>query len=315
MKKVFILQIAVVVVTIIVCVFSTKYIICYIHDDYDRLYNINEWTQDSNIKPEIVFFGSSEAMNSVDGDLIKEKYNKEAVSYTNTGQSMAEAFLFYSRVPSSTKYVVQVMRSSTFAEGIYINDVKVNRLVINGYQLEDFTMSLLNERTIAKLEKSLPKASFDIRGYFKNGIHGYLRELLEPGQYNETSNTYIRNAYMFNYERAPEEQFQMLLRTLQVEQKPTLEVDQELVESMRKASAYFKSRGIKYVVVFSPISSNATQLIQPNYKEVLDGLNFDFSIIDYTNLLEEDGFADPVHPNRKGAKVFTNQLMKDLFTE
>lgn len=312
MKRIFLWQITVVLITLCACIFSTKYAISHVPDDYDRLYNINKWTQDPDIKPDIVFFGSSEAMNCVDGDLIKGKFNLEAVSFTNTGQSMAEAFLFYSRVPSSTKVVVQIMRAPTFSEGIFVNDVKANRLVLDGYQLDAFSRSLLNERTICKFEKSYIEASFDIKGYLKNGLHGYLRGLLEPNQYNPTSNTYLRNAYMFNYERAPEDQYQVLLHSIMRDQKQMLEVDYELLQSMKRASDYFKSHGILYVVVLSPVSKKASQLVPKNSREVIENLDVNFPIIDYTNLLEEDGFADPVHPNRKGAKLFTDKLMNEI---
>ena len=312
MKKVFLLQIAVVAITILCCIFSTKYIIRFVPDDYDRLYNINKWMQNPDIKPDMIFFGSSEAMNCVNGDLIKQEYNIDAVSYSNTGQQLAEAFLFYSKVPKSTKTVVQVIRAGSLTDDGYINDVKANRLIIDGYKLDDFTKGMLKEKTLEKMSKSVPEACFDIRGYLKNGFHSYLRELLEPGQYCDSSNTYIRNAYMFNYERAPQDQYDKLLHSLEIEVAQNLVVNKDMVNKIRKAGDYFKGRGIQYVLVLSPVSSNASHIVPPDSKSVIENLQFDFPVFDYTNLLDESGFADPVHPNRKGAKIFTSQFMNDF---
>lgn len=312
MRKVFILQIVVVLATLLFCVVSTKFIIYHIPDDYDRLYNINRWLSDTTIKPDIIFFGSSEAMNCIDGDLIKNDYGIESVSYTNTGQSLAEAFLFYSRVPSTTKTVVQIIRAISLCDDGYINDVKANRLVIDGYKLDSFTKTMLKKESIEKMSKSKLEAAFDIRGYLKNGLHSFLRELIEPNQYCDSSNTYIRNAYMFNYERASQDQYDKLLHSLEIEIAPTLKVNDDMVAKLKKAGQYFASRNIRYLLVLSPVSSNAAHIIPSDSKDVIENQRFDFPVFDYTNLLDETEFADPVHPNRKGARVFTNKFMSDF---
>lgn len=311
-QKLFYSQIVVVLLFVLAAIFTTPLLIPHFSSDTDRLCNINHWSNDSSINADYVFFGASSAMNGIAGDTISNLYNVSALSFTSVGQSLAESFLFYSRIHDDTKAVIQCVNFGALSSGQGINGDKVNRLIIDGYRMDSVTRTIIDESIPPLFDKSYIKTYFEVRSYIKTSIHLNLKQLMQPGQLREEFITDMKNAYLFDYERAPKEHFDKYLRSVPKEQKDSLDLSPTFVNMINGAFEYFESRGIKYYLVLLPVSSYTSKERALNYQEVLEKSALKCEIIDCSDLLEDDCFADVGHPNRRGASILSRFIMDQV---
>lgn len=311
-KKLFYFQILVVILFVLICICTTPLLISHLSSDSDRLCNINHWSNDTSIKSDYVFFGASGAMNAIAGDTIYERYGVNVISYTSVGQSLSESFLFYSRIKDGTKAVFQCMQASDLSNVPGISKYKVNRLIIDGFELDSTTCDLIDKKTCDAFEKTYFEACFEVRSFFKTFLHGSLKELIQPGQIRKESTTDIHNSYLFTYDRAPEEHFNKYLSMMPKKQVDSLILNNEKVDMINRAYDYFESRGIHYYLVLLPVSSYTAKGQALDYKEVLENSKIKCYIIDCSFIMDDDCFADPGHPNRKGASIVSRFIMENI---
>jgi len=308
-KKLFYSQIFVVLILVFACICTTPLLISHLSSDSDRLCNINHWSNDTSIKADYVFFGASGAMNGIAGDTISNLYNANVVSFTSTGQSLSESFLFYSRVNDETKAVIQCISAGDLSGEPGINGFKVNRLIVDGYKMDSVTRTLIDKSTPQLFEKSYIGACLDVRSFAKTYLHNSLKELMQPEQLRKGASSDIQNAYLFTYERAPEEHFKKYYALMPKEQVDSLVLNNEKVEMINRAYDYFELRGINYYLVLLPVSSYAIKGHPLDYKEAIEKSAIKCDVIDCSFILEDDCFADPAHSNRKGASILSKYIM------
>lgn len=308
-KKIFFFQIFVVLILILVSLCTTPLIIKYFPSDSDRLCNINHWSADSTIRKDYVFFGASGAMNGIAGDTISALYNVNVVSFTSVNQTLSEAFLFYSRIGKETKAVIQCIRYYDLASSPSIDPYKINRLTVDGYKIDSETSAFIDNTTRLAFNKSYLEACFGVRSFAKTSLHKLFKELIEPGRQRKESISDIRNAYLYNYERAPENAYNKYLQVMSQKQIETMPLHQEKVEMINLATEYFRTRGIEYYIVLLPVSIYTAKYLPLDYVEALKNSNLSCKIIDCSFLLDDNCFADPHHPNRKGASILSRYIM------
>lgn len=306
----FYLLIIVAIITLAFCLFSTPLIYDKVPDDYSRLSTINQWSSNPDIKPNVVIFGSSSAMNAIDGNLMAERLKCKVVSYTNTGMSFTESSLFYSRLPESVNTVIQVFSvyGGKWNTGIALS--KIDRLMIGGYQLDSLSSLFADSVARNNFKRSNIEVYFHSRNYLKNGIHYKIRSILEPNEACDSADKSITYPYLFQYERADDATWNKYVMMAQQVESDTMEISSEFIEKIQMARNYFKSRNINYYIVLTPISSCYEIGIPNHYTESIKQFQekTGVEVIDYTFLLEDKYFADPDHLNRAGGAVLTNNL-------
>lgn len=306
----FYLLIIVAIITLTICLFSTPLFFDKVPDDYSRLTTINQWSSNPDIKPNVVIFGSSSAMNAIDGNLMAERLKCKVASYTNTGMSFTESSLFYSRLPESVKIVIQVLYvyGGKWETGIALS--KIDRLMIGGYQLDSLSSLFADSEARDNFERSNIEVYYHARNYLKNGIHYKIRSILEPNEACDSADISIAYPYLFQYERADDATWNKYVMMAQQVKTDTMEVSSEFTESIKIAQDYFRSRNIHYYIVLTPISSSYEIGIPNHYTKSIKQFQkkTGVDVIDYTFLLEDSFFADPDHLNRAGGAVLTNNL-------
>lgn len=314
MRRFYIL-IVVAVITIIVAVLSTPLLYDKFPDDYSRLSSINQWLSDENIKPNVVVFGASNAMNSIDGNLLSRELNCKVVSYTSPGQSFTESCLFYSRLPNTVHTVIQTVSAYGGKWDVGVSDKIIDRLMIGGYRLD--TISFMLSDSVSR--KGFDRLNFEVyyhsRNYLKNGIHNMIRSVLEPNEDCDSAHVSLSYPYLFQFERCDDATWQKYAMQVRPPETDTIEITPAFVDAVEFASDYFKSRNINYYLVLMPVS-NCSQLgIPEHYYESVRRLSekTGVKVLDYTYSLDEEYFADPSHSNRAGAAIITKQLCEDLY--
>lgn len=298
------------IISVLFCVFSTPFLYNKFNDDYTRLATIHSWSTDPKIKPNFVIFGGSCAMNGINGYMIADAFDCKVASYTSTGQSFSESTCFYSRLPESVNVVIQGIIAYGEEWSIGVRDAKVDKLMLNGYQPDSLSLSLLDTQTKELFERSKIEVYYHSRNYLKNGIHWIIRSILEPHENAPSADTSLVYPYLFQYERADEAVWKTYAGEYRAVDSDTLHITPEFVEKIKMASDYFKKKNINYYLVLTPVSDYMEKGVPKNYTESLRKLEnvAGVKVIDFTHLLEDDYFADPSHVNHSGAAILTSKL-------
>ncbi|WP_159038508.1 SGNH/GDSL hydrolase family protein [Brumimicrobium mesophilum] len=307
-----ILQIGYIVLGLIISYFITTLIIPIVTDDTKRLTLINKWSNDDDLIPEIVIFGDSKAMTGIDGYLISKKFNNASVaSFTSLGQSLSESALFYPKLKEGTKVVIQCLDVNKISKSLKLNNKKASRLILTGFEYDPNDSSLLSEKAQNTISANKLLATYNSKSFLKQGIHTYLRTILEPNALSE--NIYdLTYPYLYNYERAPQKEYDKFLRNYSNRKiKDTLKINKEVIEKLILASQYFRSKNVEFVIVFMPFSPIGFDYLPKDYSKKIKEFQKEIGVkvLDYTNLLQDEYFVDPTHPNRAGAKIITEKMV------
>lgn len=306
--------IIVAVVTIIVGIFSTPLLYDKFPDDYSRLSSINQWSSDSTIKPNIVIFGASNAMNSIDGNLMARQLDCKVVSYTSPGQSFTESCLFYSRLPNTVHTVIQTVSAYGGKWDLGLSEKKIDRLMIGGYHLDQTSSRLADSATREGFERLNIEVYYHSRNYLKNGFHNMIRAILEPNEDCDSAHVSISYPYLFQFERCDAATWTKYAMQVRPSETDTIEITPAFVEKIQLASNYFQSRNINYYLILMPVSNCSQKGVPVYYDKSVRRLSeaTGVKVLDYTYILEEEYFADPSHSNRAGAAILTKRLCEDL---
>lgn len=308
MKRTFYLQISIVVLAVLAALLTTPYLKKFFVDDGTRIDLMCEWVNDDNLQPEIVVFGGSDAMSGVNGYLLEEKLNKSVLSMTNTGQFISQSSLFFSKLSENTKIVILCRAVGADMERDEPEGIEASRYIYNGYELDSISKAFIGEKNASKFNKTRLQATFELRGFLKEGINTVLRDhLFRPNPCADSIKSKIY-PYYYVYENAPESQFTKYSRP---QQKPDEQILTDFqVDRFKSFNDYFKQRGIEFYLVLMPTSTYMSNRVPSVYKPQFEAFSqqTEIPILDLTVLLDDDEFYDPNHPNRSGAVKVTNAI-------
>lgn len=308
MKKAFYIQLCFVVLTVLVALLSTPYLKQFFVDDGTRIDLMCAWSNDKTIQPDIAVFGGSGTMSGVNGFMIKDQLGMSMVSYTCTGQSTTLGSLFYTSVPESTKIVLQCYEVIANLEKSEAESVGATRLVYNGYQLDSITKSFIGQSNVEKFNESKLHATFELRGFMKEGINTILRDkVFRPNPCADSIRS-MMYPYAYVYERAPESQYAKYL--IPKEKADTLKVSDYQLNRFKMFNNYFKQRGIAYYLILMPTNPFMYNRVPIEYRPQVEEFSAKTGIpyLDLTDLLTFEEFYDPNHVNRAGAIKVTNEI-------
>jgi len=310
MKKVFYIQLIIVIACVIAALLSTRYLKQFFIDDGTRIDLMCKWVDDDKIQPEVVVFGGSDAMSGVNGYLLQDKLGENMISMTCTGQSASLASLFFSKLSNNTKIVIHCRAVVTTLENGEPESIGASRLIYNGYELDSITKVFIGKNNVKKFDETRLHATFELRGFLKEGVNTILRDhVFRPNPCADSIKSKI-HPYYYVYENAPESQFTKYPKPTQ--KQDTLRISDFQVKRYKMFNDYFKLRGIEYYLVLMPTSTFMYDRVPVEYKPQIEEFSKQTGIpvLDLTDLLSDEEFYDPNHPNRSGAVKVTNEIIK-----
>lgn len=294
----------------------TPYFFRMLPNDYVRTKLILNTIKDAKHTPEVVILGNSRGMSGVDGYLLEKELKNHPVvySFTSTGQMLSESALYYTSLPASVKTVIQCLDIDVLSKPIDINMPNQVALHMYGYKMDDQT-KLLVPGLYDELNKSDWYYNYKARNCLFSGFSFVLRNLLDDDApensidnelHYPTSQTSYRNEAV--YQRALDEQNK--------ENKfESYKITSEWKQLIEGSYSFFKERNIQYYLVIMPYNPDIILAKKTEKQEALQSFIKELGHIPYINcfdLLEASDFYDAIHPNDKGAKKITNQLLISL---
>ncbi|RKU73557.1 hypothetical protein DWW91_00460 [Parabacteroides sp. AF17-3] len=294
----------------------TPYFFRLLPNDYARTKLIINTIKDTTQTPDIVIFGNSRGMNGIDGYLLQENLDSNPVvySFTSTGQRLGESALYYTSLPVSVKTVIQCIDIDNLSQPIDINIPNQVALFMYGYKMDNQT-KLLVPKLYDELNKSDWYYNYEAKNCLFSGFSFLLRNLLdddapESSIDNElhypTSQTSYRNETVYERDLA-EQNKQNIFENFEI----TIEYKQLIEESYN----LFKKKGIQYILVIMPYNPDIISAKKTEKQKAFQSFIDEFGYIPYINcynLLEASDFYDAIHPNDRGAKKITNQIIISL---
>ena len=83
-------------------------------NDYVRTGIILEHIQNQKKKPAIVIMGNSRGMSGINANMIEDSTKMITYNYCSPSQSLIESALYYDKLPSSVKYIIQCIDEREF---------------------------------------------------------------------------------------------------------------------------------------------------------------------------------------------------------
>lgn len=294
----------------------TPYFFRMLPNDYVRTKLILNTLKDTVMTPEVVIFGNSRGMSGVDGYLLQEKLKNHPVvySFTSTGQKLSESALYYTSLPASVKTIIQCVDIDYLSEPVDMDIPNQVALYMYGYQMDEQT-KLLVPSLEDELNKSTWYYNYQARNCLFSGFSFILRNLLDDDApensidnelHYPTSQTSYRNEAV--YQRDLEEQNTY-------NKFEAYKITPEWKELIAASYSYFKNKNIQYYLLIMPYNPDITSAKKTEKQEArqsfINELG-DYPYIDCFDLLEASDFYDAIHPNDKGAKKITNQILISL---
>lgn len=312
----------IVVFILFICVFLgalngiTPFIYRALPNDYVRTRLIWNTIRDSSFTPEIVVFGNSRGMSSVNGHKLQDGLdgNPLVFSFTSTSQDLSESMLYYTSLPSSVKCVIQCVDIDQLSTPIDIHTPNRVALHMYGYEMDEQTKELLPS-LYTKMDYSDIIYNYEARNSLFMGMATVIRNLLdddvmvgviETELYYPSTVTSDRNEVLYQHDLEEQNKEKKLA---------SFQIRQEWKTLVSNAYQILKSKGIQYYWVLMPYNPDVKSMTDTDkqYAKQLVLKEFSyFPIIDCVDLLDASDFYDAIHPNRKGAEKLTECLLQQL---
>lgn len=294
----------------------TPYFFRMLPSDYARTKLLVNTIKDTTQTPDIVIFGNSRGMSGVDGYLLQDKLkgHPRVYSFTSTGQRLSESALYYSSLPSSVKTVIQCLDIDHLSKPIDMDVPNLVALHMYGYKMDNWTKSLV-PALYDKFGRSDWYYNYKARNCLFSSLSFLLRNLLDDDApeisidnelHYPTAQTSYRNEVV--YQRGLIEQ--------NIHNKfKDFKITSEWKELIEKAYSFFKERGVRYYLVIMPYNPDIVADKKTEKQKALQSFIKELGYIPYIDcfgLLDASDFYDAIHPNDKGAKKITNQILISL---
>lgn len=299
--------------------FTTPFFYRLLPNDYIRTkYILNHLSRPSN-GTTIAILGSSTAMSGMDANVFPKYLPEELVfNLSSTGQSIIESALYYTKLPETTKIVIQCIGLSSFTEKASLGQVPAIAFKMYEYEYDDTTKKLFGDLGVYdELDKSQVQINFEARTFIKAGCGKYIRSLLDDDAPSEDKLKSLKFPYSYTEERSNTYE-----RNVAIVNKTNSLLNFKIDDTYRcliqRASHYFESRGIQYILVIMPVSPaivSSTKEEVETAKRILEKTFHDIVILDCYSILSSDDFYDVIHPNRLGAAKLTDYIAIKLKTD
>lgn len=323
MKPTFIQKRNILIYFLFICLFLwmlnilTPFIFRLLPNDYSRTRLILNTLHDESRAPEIVVFGNSRAMSGVDGYELRRnlKGNPEIFSFTSTGQKISESLLYYTSLPSSVKCVIQCIDVDQLADPINIDVPNRVALHMYGYKMDEVT-----QRLLPSLYEEMNYSDFIYNYEAKNclfiGLSSVLRNLLDDDVVTDATN---KELYYPNSKTSDRNDI-IYKRSINEQNKEkrlaSFQVTDEWKLLIYEVYQILNEKNIQYYWVIMPYNPDIKSILPEEKEHAKQILMREFSyipMIDCMNLLDAADFYDAIHPNRKGAKKITDQIVLRLY--
>ena len=273
--------------------------------------------------PELIIFGSSVAMASVDMEQMYAALDQplQGWNLSSTGQSPLESYLYYQELPASVKLIVQTLSVPTLNHGDMLDEQKYNAFYMYGYRPDARTAEsmsrILGAQMAALFAKSDYAQRFESRWVVRQAADRFMRGLLRKDLSIERAMRDLK----FPNSGAQEVSVQAIraefARTKRTEPStfagnaPKLTFLSEMAERARAHGSDivfvllpmhpedYNYRGQQY---FADARRQLAEFAQANNITLLDGID----------VVPADNYADMVHPSENGAVVFSAWLADEL---
>lgn len=294
----------------------TPYFFRMLPNDYARTKLILNTIKDPEQAPEIVIFGNSRGMSGVDGYMLQKELNDHPVvySFTSTGQMLSESALYYSSLPSSVKTVIQCLDIDVLSKPVDMDIPNQVALHMYGYKMDERTKSLV-PGLYDGLSKSDWYYNYKARNCLFSGFSFVLRNLLD----DDAPESSIDNELRYPAAQASYRNEAVYQRGLDEQNKQNkfeaYRITPEWKRLIEESYSFFKAKNIEYYLVLMPYNPDIISAKKTEKQEALQSYIKELGYIPYIDcfdLLEASDFYDAIHPNDKGAKKITNQILISL---
>lgn len=285
-------------------------------NDYARTKLILNTIRDTTQTPEVVIFGNSRGMSGVDGYLLERELSDHPVvySFTSTGQKLSESTLYYTSLPASVKTVIQCLDIDALSKPVDMDIPNQVALHMYGYKMDDQT-KLLVPALYDELNKSDWYYNYKARNCLFSGLSFVLRNLLD----DDAPENSIDNELRYPASQASYRNEAVYQRGLDEQNKENkfeaYKITAEWKRLLEESYAFFKAKNIQYYLVLMPYNPDIISANKTEKQEALQSYINELGYIPYINcfdLLEASDFYDAIHPNDKGAKKITRQILISL---
>ena len=285
-------------------------------NDYARTKLILNTIRDTTQTPEVVIFGNSRGMSGVDGYLLERELSDHPVvySFTSTGQKLSESALYYTSLPASVKTVIQCLDIDALSKPVDMDIPNQVALHMYGYKMDDQT-KLLVPALYDELNKSDSYYNYKARNCLFSGFSFVLRNLLD----DDAPENSIDNELRYPASQASYRNEAVYQRGLDEQNKENKfeanKITAEWKRLLEESYAFFKAKNIQYYLVLMPYNPDIISAKKTEKQEALQSYINELGYIPYINcfdLLEASDFYDAIHPNDKGAKKITRQILISL---
>lgn len=294
----------------------TPYFFRMLPNDYARTKLILNTIKDPEQVPEIVIFGNSRGMSGVDGYMLEKELSDHPVvySFTSTGQMLSESALYYSSLPSSVKTVIQCLDIDVLSKPVDMDIPNQVALHMYGYKMDDRT-KLLVPGLYDELSKSDWYYNYKARNCLFSGFSFVLRNLLD----DDAPESSIDNELRYPAAQASYRNEAVYQRGLDEQNKQNkfeaYRITHEWKRLIEESYSFFKAKNIRYYLVLMPYNPDIISAKKTEKQKALQSYIKELGYIPYIDcfdLLEASDFYDAIHPNDKGAKKITNQILISL---
>ena len=259
-------------------------------------------------RPELVVLGNSRGMSGLNANMLEDSLGLPALNCCSVSQHLAESMLYYDRLPASVKVVLQCIDEKEFTrDAVWLNKAAITAFSMNVYRPDSLPRALLGQSDLNRLTESRLRRNFRARNAFKTGVAKWLIKHLDD---DAPSDGLYDMKYPYIY---PSDHSKTYDRDLQLQREflPDETTVFELPASLRNYCAtldrYLAQRGVTLVFVLMP---NCPALGWPreayaSYRRAVTATLGNCRWIDALEALPDEGFYDPLHPNRIGGALLT----------
>lgn len=280
-------------------------------NDYVRTGIILSHIKDENASPDVVILGNSRGMSGVNAELLSELTGFSVENYCSPSQSLAESALYYDRLPKSVKFIIQCIDEKEFSEkAMHLTVPAKVAFSMSNYRPGEFERSFLSDEDLNELERSRIVRNFKARSAYKTGISNLIVRMLDDdapsGQIKDLKYPYMYPSdHSKTYDRDLEHLKQWIPSANHV-----YSVSEDLSSFCCDIYQHMSTKGIKIIYAIMP---NCPDLgwpdeVSKNFVKNVGETLRDCTVVDIFTLVPSNGFYDPLHPNREGAKIITREI-------
>jgi hypothetical protein len=265
---------------------------------------------------EILFFGASQVGWGLNANIVEDYLNEtahtrryEAMNFSGGAQSIQGSPFYFTKLPSNVNVVVQCLFLANLSAAPEPDISQLIAFSMYNYKLDKDIEAILPQDLYAPLNKPRLLINYEARNIVKatmlslgvDIVHFFSHTEMDRWNTNLKWNnpteslrrtTYTGNLAAFN-------------KSYNLSNYKIDPVSKNIIINARD---YLASKGIVYILVISPMSPAVTAASEEEVAYALHTFKeafYSLPVLDCYSLLEADDFYDIPHPNRIGARKFS----------